>query len=172
MKNLKTILVLFALAIGLLFTSCSKKNNQSSNLVNKVIGTYKGTLVAENITYNGTADVSAVNDSVIQIHCYDQDDFDTTFVMEMYKNGDSVMLCNTGEDFYSHYGHYMTGRHHMSEDMMGNMGGMDNDWQQHLSNQHQPGDIHYGDFDMKNGTFNYSFDKDNGMQKSFFGIKK
>lgn len=173
MKNLKSIIIVGIIGITVIATSCSKKTEPPKNdIIAQVVGTYKGTLATGSVEHDGTTDVSAVNDSVIQIHCYDQDDFDTTFVMEMYENGDSVMLCNTGEDFYSQYGHYMMGRHHMSDDMMGNMGSMDNDWQQHLSSQHQPGDKHYGDFDMDNGTFNYSFEMGNGMQTKIFSGRK
>jgi len=173
MKNLKSIIIVGIIGITVIATSCSKNTEPlKKDIIAQVVGTYKGTLATVSVEHDGTTDVSAVNDSVIQIHCYDQDDFDTTFVMEMYENGDSVMLCNTGEDFYSQYGHYMTGRHHMSDDMIGNMGSMDNDWQQHLSNQHQPGDKHYGDFDMNNGTFNYSFMMGSGMQTKIFSGRK
>ncbi len=171
MKKLKSIMIAGIIGITAIATSCSKKTEVlKKDVIAQVVGTYKGTLATGSAEYDGTADVSAVNDSVVQIHCYDQNDFDTTFVMEIYEEGDSVMLCNTGEDFYNQYGHHMSGRHHMTEDMMGNM---DSDWQQHLSNQHQSGDKHYGNFDMNNGTFNYLFEMGNGTQtKKFSGKRK
>ncbi len=179
MKKWKGIVMVGALALTVIATSCSKKVPLKKDLLSQIAGTYKGTL--ENSTglkYDGTADVSAVNDSVVQIHCYDQNGFDTTFVMEYYGDGDSVMLCNTGEDFFNQYGHEMTGQHHMWDNTSGNMmgGGMgsmsNDDWQQHMSSQHQPGDEHFGSFDMDNGMFNYLFEMKNSAQSKSFSGKK
>jgi hypothetical protein len=180
MKKWKGIVMVGALALTVIATSCSKKVPLKKDLLSQIVGTYKGTL--ENSTglkYDGTADVSAVNDSVVQIHCYDQNGFDTTFVMEYYGDGDSVMLCNTGEDFFNQYGHEMTGQHHMWDNTSGNMmgGGMgsmsNDDWQQHMSSQHQPGDEHFGSFDMNDSTFNYLFEmKGNSAQTKTFSGKK
>ncbi len=179
MKKWKGIVMVGAIAITVIAASCSKKAPLKKDLISQIVGTYNGTLVNSNgLKHDGTADVSAVNDSVVQIHCYDQNGFDTTFVMEYYGNGDSVMLCNTGEDFFNQYGHEMTGQHHMwdntSGNMMGGMGNMDsNDWLQHMRNQHQPGDEHFGSFDMDNGTFNYQFEmKNNSTQSKSFSGKK
>ncbi|HDO06731.1 MAG TPA: hypothetical protein ENG85_03515 [Bacteroidetes bacterium] len=169
--------VFFAISMlfALLLASCSKSIPAKYYSARDVAGTYKGSLVTGNLKHDGTADVSAVNDSIINIHCYDSVGFDTTFVMELYQNGDSVMLCSTGQDFYNQYGHYMTGQHHMYEmgNMMGGSSGM-TDWQQHISSQHQAGDMHYGDFDMEHGTFNYWFDNHSGAQNgtTFYGKRQ
>jgi hypothetical protein len=178
MKKWKGIVLVGIIALTVAATSCSKKEPLKKDLISQIAGTYKGTLTnSTGLKHDGTADVSAVSDSVVQIHCFDQDGFDTTFVMEFYRNGDSVMLCNTGEDFFNRYGHEMTGQHHMwdnmSGNMMGNMGSMDNDdWQQHMRNQHQPGDEHFGSFDMDNGMFNYLFEMKNSAQSKSFSGKK
>ena len=176
-KVLKGVLVAAVAVIALIATSCSKNEPLKKDLLAQIAGTYKGTLTNSNgLKHDGTADVSAVNDSVVQIHCYDQEDFDTTFIMEIYANGDSVMLCNTGEDFVNQYGHEMTGAHHMwqamSEHMNGGMSMDSNDWQQHMQTQHQPGDEHFGSFDMDNGTFNYRFGSDNSSSFGNFSGKK
>ncbi len=178
MKHLKSLLIVAILGIIVVATSCSKTSPPKKDVLSQIVGTYKGTLTNSNGLKDGsTADVSAVNDSVVQIHCYDLDGFDTTFVMEFYGNGDSVMLCNTGEDFFNRYGREMTGQHHMWDDMSGGMGSMGNmsndDWQQHMRNQHQSGDEHFGSFDMDNGMFNYLFEmKDNSTQTKSFSGKK
>ena len=175
MKKWKGIVLVGIIALTVAATSCSKKEPLKKDLISQIAGTYKGTLSnSDGLKHDGTADVSAVNDSVVSIHCYDSVGFDTTFVMELYQNGDSVMLCSTGQDFYNQYGHYMTGQHHMSEmgNMMGGSSGM-TDWQQHISSQHQPGDEHFGSFDMDNGTFNYLFEmKGNSAQTKTFSGKK
>ncbi len=180
MKKWKGIvMVVGAIALTVAVASCSKKAPLKKDLISQIVGTYKGTLTnIDGLKHDGTADISAVNDSIIQIHCFDQTGFDTTFVMEFYGDNDSVMLCNTGEDFLNQYGHEMTGQHHMwdntSGSMMGGMGSMSNDdWQQHLRTQHQSGDKHFGSFDMGNGTFNYLFEMkgDSTQTKTFSGKK-
>ncbi len=177
-KKWKGIVLVGIIALTVAATSCSKKGPLKKDLLSQIVGTYKGTLTnSAGLKHDGTADVSAVNDSVVQIHCYDQNGFDTTFVMEYYGNGDSVMLCNTGEDFINQYGHEMTGQHHMWDNASGNMmGNMDmdaDDWQQHMRNQHQTGDEHFGSFNMNNGTFNYLFEMkgDSTKTKAFSGEK-
>jgi len=179
MKWKGIVMVAGAIALTVAVASCSKKAPVKKDLISQIVGTYKGTLTNnDGIKHDGTADISAVNDSIIQIHCFDQAGFDTTFVMEFYGDNDSVMLCNTGEDFLNQYGHEMTGQHHMwdntTENMMGGMGNMNSDdWQQHLRNQHQSGDKHFGSFDMGNGTFNYQFEmkNDSTQSKTFSGKK-
>lgn len=175
MKKWKGISLVAMIALTVAATSCSKRESLNNDLISQIVGTYKGTLAnSDGLKHDGTAEISAVNDSVVEIHCFDQDGFDTAFVMEFYGNGDSVMLCNTGEDFFNQYGHEMTGQSHMWEDMSGNMmGGMDkDDWEQHLRSQHQPGDEHFGSFDMAKGTFNYLFEMNNGAQSKFFTGKR
>lgn len=169
----KFILPTVAIALVFFLASCSKKASFVTYSANQVAGTYKGTLTTGTLKHDGTADVSAINDSVVSIHCYDSVGFDTTFVMELYQNGDSVMLCNTGQAFFDQYGHYMSAQHHMSGNMMGSMSGMNNnDWQQHMRNQHQPGDEHFGSFDMDSGMFNYLFEMKNSAQSKSFSGKK
>lgn len=62
--------------------------------------------------------------------------------------------------------------------MMGSgnmMGNNSTEWGQHINAEHQVGDIHYGGFDMQNGTFSYSFKMMNGTStnyKKFQGTRK
>ncbi len=178
MVKTKSIFAAAILGLLVLAVSCTKNGTEKNSLIPVIEGTYTGTLSDSNgLKHEGTADVSAVNDSVLQIHCYDTDGFDTTFVMEFYADNDSVMLCNTGEDFVNRYGYEMTGAHHMwqamSEHMSGGMSMDSNDWEQHLRNQHQPGDAHYGGFDMRDSTFTYRFVPNNGsgLSQTFSGKK-
>ncbi len=173
MKNLKGVFIVAVVALGLVvITSCNKKNTVKKNLAAQVIGTYKGTLTSGEIKHDGVANVVAFSDTLVQIHCYDYDGFDTTFVMELYENGDSIMLCNTGQDFFNQYGHNMSTQHHMPENMMGNMEGMNADWQQHMKNEHQPGDEHFGSFNMDAKTFDYLFETNDSTQMKIFTGKK
>jgi hypothetical protein len=44
-----------------------------------------------------------------------------------------------------------------------------------MADEHKPGDIHYGGFDMMNHSFGYTFHKNNGsshMIMNFEGTKK
>ncbi len=177
-QNYKQMKKLFFIAvIGLILTvvSCNKSETPSKDLIPQIVGTYNGSFTDNSgLSINGKAQIAAVNDSVVQIHCFDEDDFDTTFVMEFYGNGDSVMLCNTGSDFFEKYGHQIIGEHHMwngnPNHMMGNMS--DDDWQQHLSKNHDSVDEHYGAFDMINHNFNYLFKNSNNSHWRVFSGKR
>ncbi len=162
MVKKKIFIMVSLVVLVVVAVSCSKPNEPQNDLMLEITGTYQGSFTSGNgLKNNGTALVSSVNDSVLQIHCYDDDGFDTTFVMEFYPNGDSVMLCNTGQDFFEQYGHEMSGSHHKWEDMTEHMGTTmmsNDDWQQHLQRQHQAGDEHFGAFNTKTQTFYYRFE--------------
>lgn len=137
-----------------LLASCSKAPKQKLPPAQAVAGTYQGSLKSTSFKTTSFVNVDPVNDSTVSIHCFDSAGFDTTFVTELFQNGqDSIMLSSTGQDFYNQYGHYM---YSMMGSMMGGYSGM-MDWQQFLSFQHDPGNGHYGSFDMMNGTFYYPF---------------
>lgn len=149
--------VVFMLSISLIsllaLSSCSKDslNLNSREYLNNVSGTYKGFLVSTDNTYNGlsgTAEISVTPENQLMIHCYSEL-LDTTFVMDAFENGDSIMVCETGDEFYNEYGHMSDGYN-----MMG-MHGDQSEWMQHLGQDHQQGDEHYGGFDMSTHTFNY-----------------
>ena len=97
--------ILFAISIGLavLLASCSKTTAPKPVLssAKTVAGTYKGFTISNNLKSSGVVTVDSVNDSMVSIHCYDSLGFDTTFVMQMFENGDSIMLCSNGQYFYN-----------------------------------------------------------------------
>jgi len=67
------------------------------------------------------------------------------------------MVCYTGADFEDMYGH-MLGEGHMGDNMQGN----NIEWMQHLNNDHQQGDEHFGSFNMQDHSFNFLFKTYNG----------
>ncbi len=171
MKKMKKIalVAVMAISVGLFITSCNK-SEKSADLTAGLTGTYIGTLETNNLKTNNpaTAYISKVNDYSITIHCFG-DDIDTTFVMDLYENGDSTMLCFTDDDFQTEYNHQMTSGHHM-------MG--ENNWQSwtnHMNLDHNPTDEHYGAFSMTNHTFSYRFKTPGStstVDKVFTGTKE
>lgn len=65
------------------------------------------------------------------MHCFGET-LDTTFMLDYYENNDSVMVCLTGNDFTTMYGHRLGEGHHSSDE-------------------------HFGGFDMNERSFTYSF---------------
>lgn len=171
MKNtLKNIGLLFSFTLLTFIVSCEK----SDDLINNdIAGTYEGTLTIDlgkktdnsKTTNNiATAIVSMVGDQ-IEVHCFG-DNFDTTIMLDIYENGSDISVCLTGTEFENMYGH-MVGQSNMN----GNMQNMDSEWMQHLNNDHQSGDEHFGGFDMQHHSFNYTFTTDHGNYH-FEGTKK
>lgn len=144
--------ILLVTLIGIFGTACSKEdNNSKTNPATTVSGTYKGSIsYSENpaVKTDATFDISRVDPATIHLHLMSEM-MDTTFMLNLYENADSIMVCFNGEDFYSHYGHHLDEGHHM---MNGN-GYMD--WSHHMNEQHQPGDEHFGGFDMNHHSFSY-----------------
>jgi len=68
-----------------------------------------------------------------------------------------INTCLTGTDFENMYGHMM-GQFNMN----GNMQNMSSEWMQHLNNEHQDTDEHFGGFNMKNHSFDYTFKMETG----------
>ena len=164
-KNWKSLLTII---IVILFVSCQKSDDIGYN---DVAGTYVGTLTSNLanksseivVTKDATVVVSSVGNQ-IQVNCY-AEDFDTTIMLGTYDNNDEVMVCLTGEEFENMYGH-MLGQGHMN----GNMQNNGTEWMQHLNNEHQEGDEHFGGFDMQYHSFNYTFKMSNG-DYHFQGMK-
>ena len=152
MKNFKKIAIIALVAITVGLVSC-KKEQTYPDLTKSVTGTYDGTLTTNNLktTSPATADITKVNDYTVEIHCYG-DDIDTTFMLELYEDGDMMQVCFTDDDFRREYGHDKSEDHHM----MGDNGDWMN-WQQHMSADHDEDDEHYGFFNMKEHTFKYTF---------------
>ena len=124
------------------------------------------------VSTSATSEVTKTGDGEIEVHCYG-DELDTTFMLNYYSNNDSVMVCLTGNAFEEMYEHMM-GQGHMGGGMMGDISDGETPWQHHLNDEHQPGDEHFGGFDMINNTFGYRFqmtDGDNQYLLNFKGTK-
>ena len=155
MKSLK-ILSIIALAIfSITLISCNKDDNQDEpNLTSGLTGTYTGTLTTDGLkeTSPATADITAINNYTIQVYCYG-DDIDTTIMLELYEDGNMMRVCFTDNDFYNEYGHSQSENHHM----MGDNESCCTNWSQHMNNEHQGNDKHYGYFNKDNHQFDYTF---------------
>jgi hypothetical protein len=165
---IKTFMIVISITAVILFLSCEKSDDLNNN---DVTGTYVGTLTSNlankssetSIIQSATAVVLRFGNQ-IQVHCYTED-FDTTVMLDIYDHNDEVMVCLTGEEFENMYGHLL-GQGHMN----GNMQNNGTDWMQHLNNEHQEGDEHFGGFDMQHHTFNYTFRMSND-DFHFQGVK-
>lgn len=96
-----------------IMVSCSKKQNQV-NLTKDLVGTYQGQLT-NSVTKTDTSSVSTItyyNDYTVQVHCIGGD-LDTTFLLELYPDGDYMMVCATGNEYLKEYGRYKESNHHM-----------------------------------------------------------
>ncbi|WP_456376030.1 hypothetical protein [Lutibacter sp.] len=63
-----------------------------------------------------------MNGNEIQVHCYN-DNFDTTLMLDLFRDNEDIKVCLTGSDFEEMYG-YMEGNREMNEGMMENA----NEW--------------------------------------------
>lgn len=171
--------LLLAFVVTFVFGAC-QKDGQTVN--QSVEGTYVGSFtttntlksaqVDANINSSATAVVSKLNDGQIKIHCFG-DELDSTFILNMYDNGDSLMVCLNGPDFKDEYGHMMGDGSMMGSGNM--MGNNSTEWGRHINAEHKVGDHHFGGFDMQNSTFGYSFKMMTGSStnyKKFQGTKK
>jgi hypothetical protein len=175
MKKVTKILFL-ALLATLAIAGCNSSDDLTDNSIE---GTYSGTLTSKSATgtiigsNSATAGISKTSEGLIQVHCFGTG-IDTTFMLNYFPDKDSVFVCLTGTDFRDTYGHMM-GQGHMMGGMMGDIKPGQTQWQHHMADEHKPGDIHYGGFNMMNHTFGYTFHKYNGgshMIINFEGTKK
>jgi len=152
MKKIK--LFLGIALVTLAFSACEKESsNSDKDYMSEIVGTYNGEFINQSGLKSGnlgTADIVNVNNQ-LQIHCYG-DLMDTTFMMDAFENGDSVMVCDTGEAFEMQYGHMGNGGNHMM-DMHNN----ESEWMHHMNDDHNNEDMHYGGFNITNHTFEYKF---------------
>ena len=169
---IKKAMALFSIMSLIFIYSCEKSDDLISD---DITGTYIGTLTLNQAGKSSeTAKAEAVPATIvinevgnqIQVHCLTED-FDTTVILDIYHNGDDIMVCLTGDDFENMYGH-MYGQGNM---MHGNMQHNSSEWMQHLNNEHQEGDEHFGSFDMQHHSFNYTFRMSNG-DFHFQGIRQ
>ena len=148
--------------------SCEKSDDLN---LNDVTGTYIGTLASDlssksinaKSIESATVTVSTIGNH-IEVHCL-AENFDAVVILDIYDHYDNVMVCLTGEEFENMYGHKLG-----HGNMNGNMSGNGTPWMQHLANEHQEGDEHFGNFDIPEHTFNYTFKMING-DYHFQGIK-
>ena len=143
-------------------TSCEKMND-------RVIGVLEGTYIGSFSTSTslnpslidgsgenyGIAEVTIMDDQLIQVHC-NGSEIDTTFLLNYYEHNDRVLVCLTGDAFENLYGH-MLGDGHMGGGMMGDLTSGETQWMHHRHDEHEEGDEHYGGFNMPDETFTYSF---------------
>jgi len=166
MKIRNLFIGMLIMSVLLVIASCSKTE---SDLQNSIEGTYYGTLTrttslksvqVDSIKMDhDTAEVTMMGDNLIEVYCYGEE-IDTTFMLNYYMQNDSAYVCLTGDDFENMYGHMLGAGHmggnNMGGGMMGDISGDETEWMHHLNDEHQPGDEHFGGFDMQNGTFTYS----------------
>ncbi len=172
MKRSKILAVGGMIIISAFMLSCQKEDDLSTlNFTESVAGTYKGTVTdsGSGKVYVATADVIKSNSSIVEIHCY-SDVLDSTFVMEVFENGDNFMVCSVGDDFAKLYGHSRMNEHHM-------MGGNANEqnWGHHMDEEHDQDDEHFGGFNMNDHSFYYDFemeDNHGGFTLEFKGEKQ
>ena len=162
MKKMKKSVITAGLTLAVLlmgFTSCEKSDDPASiEIEGEYIGSFsissslKSTPAGNLDEDPGTAVVSMMGDMQIEVHCFGEE-IDTIFMLDYYNHNDSVMVCLTGDDFTNMYGH-MLGEGNMNHNGM--------DWMQHLNDEHQEGDEHFGFFDMQHHTFEFTFQMSEG----------
>ena len=169
--------LLFVFAGSFIFGACQKVEKTANESVE---GTYIGSFTTASTLKSATttagnmmdtAIVTLMSNGQINVHCFG-DDLDSTFILNTYRNGDSLMVCLDGDDFNNEYGHMMGHGSMMGDGMMGNNS---SEWGQHMNSEHKIGDNHFGGFDMQNGTFSYSFKMMDGTMmnyKKFQGTRK
>ena len=167
---MKTIKIVLGIALASTVISCNTNNEVRPKQLNQIIGTYEGTITSSlsQIGVAATAEITSINDYNIRVHCYSVK-LDTTLSLGLYPDGNMMRVCFTGTDFMNQYGHNMS----TGSQMMGNMAN-GTSWQQHMSAEHKPGDLHYGYFDMNAKTFNYIFNitgTPNSYSQHFMGMR-
>ena len=173
MKRSKILAVGGVIIMSMSLLSCQKESETAVlDLTAQIAGSYKGTITdsGSGNVFQATADVIKSDNSIVEIHCY-SDRLDSTFVMEVFENGDSLMLCNIGDDFVRQYGHARMNEHHNM--MGGDMEGQD--WMHHMDEEHDEDDEHFGGFNMKDHSFSYRFEMEDdhrGYTLEFKGKKQ
>jgi hypothetical protein len=180
MKTIKLIVHITLSVSVLIITSCKKEEEAQAeyptalDYVKDITGTYLGYYEqVEGLKNSDTAycDVSHMGGLLVEIHCYGEL-LDTTFMMNIYANHDSMMLCATGETFEHMYGHELDGSH-MNMNHHGSSS--TTEWGHHMEDEHDSGDIqHYGGFSINSHTMDYTFriEDENSVQYiRFYGTR-
>ena len=108
---MKTLKIVFAITITALIASCGMNNELVRPVLSgQVTGNYNGTLRSSfsQTETPATAEITSINDYTIQVHCYSAD-VDTTFSLELYRDGDMMRVCFTDGDFTNQYGKLLNG---------------------------------------------------------------
>lgn len=179
MKKIRGVKIL--VITGLMFFYACEKTGEPD--IQSIEGTYIGTLVQEsglkgilagdNVSDDAFAEVTMVEDGLIEVYCHG-DHLDTTFMLNYYDHNDSIMVCNTGDDFENLYGH-MLGSGHMGGGMMEDILQGESEWMHHVHDEHDESDEHFGGFNMDEGMFTYTFrimDQTAQYHLIFQGIKE
>lgn len=149
------LMAIIAITTVFIFSACSKDNVTPSaqDYIDDITGNYKGVYTISDgsgVIDSAYAKIDHHSGNTIEIHCFG-DLLDTTFVMDIYAEHDSIMLCDTGENFENSYGHGI-GENHMSHS-----GDNNTEWEHHMKDEHDIGDLHFGGFNMSNRSFGYTF---------------
>lgn len=154
MKKIKLIAITAFSATMLIVSSCNKTDNfpTAIDYINDITGDYEGSFTISGSGENSTAyaEITHLSGNEIQIHCYGEI-LDTSFMMDIYANHDSIMVCATGNDFEETYGH-MQGENHMNHH-----GNNENEWEHHMGDDHEVNDQHFGGFNISHHSFDYTF---------------
>lgn len=154
------------------FVSCNKEDDVN---LNDVSGIYEGTITSElanksnekSTSINGNkaiAEITMVGDQ-IQVYCHSEN-FETTLMLDLFKDNENFQVCLTENDFEEMYEHMYN-----FSGMHGGMMNSENQWMDHLNNNHEQDDQHFGGFDMRHNTFEYTFNM-NGLNYHFQGVKQ
>lgn len=173
---MKTRVTIIGILAVLIMTSCSKTEEFTSSSVE---GTYKGilskttSLKSSSVNENVKVDVSLIDSSSLEIHCYGGE-LDTMLTLHFYEGNDSTFLCFSEEQFQGMFG-YAYGQNHMMGGGM--MGGnySDNDWKQQMMGQDHTNNNNFGGFGMMDHSFDYTFNRNEGdsiVHFHFHGIKE
>ena len=173
---MKKIILLSFLTVFIV-SACNKTDDTP---IKSVDGTYTGSFAkissdgfSVGIPGNATSVVTKTGNELITVHCYGNV-LDTTIMLNYYENHDSIIVCLTGNAFNSMYGH-MLGQGHMPGGMMGDRDYNETEWEHHMKDEHNFGDVHFGGFDMMNQTFSYNFKMMEGpttFYMRFTGVKQ
>ena len=175
MKTNNSLEITILISLFFLVVSCEKGKDIKpvDPSITEITGTYNGEffpVTSPDSVTSGQAIVTSADNSQLTIQCISED-MDTTFIVDAFDDGDSVMVCYTGQDFTDMYGH-------MEDDdnmMMHMEDSNETDWMRHLEMNHSDGDTHPGGFDKKDHTFFYSMKVMNGNSEQlvrFEGVKE
>jgi len=179
MKTKNLFLTLAFTGIAIFLSSCSKEESNTNGTVSNLVGTYSGNYIItaqnsalkalgySNDTLPATATIINYHDSAIMVHCIGTS-FDSTLILNVFDDNDSIMACLTGTDFENHYGHMSHGGH-----MIGMMSGQ-TDWQKFCSSEAINPNDYFGMYNKANRTFECGFminRSDSTFSIRFHGIK-